>query len=257
MSAFVLPVYSLWLRDMRHFVRRRSRVVGAIGQPVVIWALLAAGFAGSVDGRHTGGAEYGAFFFPGVLLLITVFTSMFSTMSVIEDRKSGFMQGVLASPASRSALLWGKMLAGSTLSLIQAAVLFALLPVAGITVSFGAAAASALLLAVTGLVLTSFGLLISWRMQSTQGFHAVMNLVLMPMWVLSGALFPIGGASDWLAVVIRLNPMYYVTSLFQTAFFSGTDVAVAGSPDVMTASIIALLSGAAVYAVTLRTLSIR
>jgi ABC-2 type transport system permease protein len=257
MSVFLLPVYSLWLRDMRHFVRRRSRVIGSIGQPVVIWALLAAGFAGSVDASYTGGADYGAFFFPGVLLLITVFTSMFSTMSVIEDRKSGFMQGVLASPASRGALLWGKMLAGSTLSLIQAAVLFALLPVAGIPVSFEAAGVSALLVAAAGLILTSLGLLIAWHMQSTQGFHAIMNLLLMPMWVLSGALFPVAGASDWLAAIIRLNPMYYVTSLFHAAFFLGSGTTVAGSPDIVTASIVALLSGAAVYVATLRTLSKR
>lgn len=255
MSAFVLPVYSLWLRDVRHFFRRRSRVIGAIAQPIVIWAFLSAGFMNSVDGRSMGGAGYGAFFFPGVLLLITVFTAMFSTMSVIEDKKAGFMQGVLVSPASRAAIVWGKMLAGSTLSLLQAAVFFLLLPFIGLKVTLGAVLLSVAVLALVALLLTGFGLLIAWRMTSTQGFHAIINLVLMPMWVLSGALFPVEGASEWLAMIIRLNPMYYVTSLFQSAFFLGSGVTLGGGPDFSTALIISLLTAAVLYFFTLRTVS--
>lgn len=255
MSSFILPAYSLWLRDIRHFFRRRSRVIGAIAQPIIIWVFLSAGFLHSVDGDSMGGAQYGAFFFPGVLLLITVFSAMFSTMSVIEDKKSGFMQGVLVSPASRSAVVWGKMLAGSTLSLLQAAVFFLLLPFIGLAVTIEAVLLSIAVLAVVGLLLTGFGLLIAWRMNSTQGFHAIINLVLMPMWVLSGALFPVDGASEWLAQIMRLNPMYYMTSLFQSAFFLNSGVTLSGGPQISTALIVSILTAGVLYIFTLRTVS--
>ena len=255
MSSFVLPTYSLWLRDLRHFFRRRSRVIGAIGQPIVIWMFLGAGFMNSVDKDATGGVAYGAYLFPGMLLLITLFSAIFSTISVIEDRKSGFMQGVLVSPAPRSAIVWSKLLAGTTLSLLQAVVFMLLLPFTGLSMSIGAVLLSVVVLTVTGLVLTCLGLLISWRMTSTQGFHAIMNLLLMPMWVLSGALFPVDGAAGWLAMLMRLNPLYYFTSLFQTSFFLGSDVVVSGGPDPTTALVVSAVAAITLYVFTLRAVS--
>ncbi len=255
MSTFILPTYSLWLRDLRQFFRRRSRVVGAIGQPIVIWVFLGAGFMNSVDADSAGGAQYGTFLFPGMLLLITLFSAIFSTISVIEDRKSGFMQGVLVSPASRSSIVWSKMLAGTTLSLLQAVLFMILLPFTGLHLTAVGIALSVLVLTLTGLALTSLGLLISWRMQSTQGFHAIMNLLLMPMWVLSGALFPVEGASDWLALLMRLNPMYYVTSLFHAVFFLDSGIVLSGGPDVMTAIVVSAVTAVTVYVFTLRLVS--
>lgn len=229
MTDILLPTYSLWSRDLKHFVRQRSRVVGAVGQPFVIWIFLSAGFRDSVD---AGGAGYGAYLFPGIILLIALFAAIFSTISVIEDRKTGFMQGVLASPAPRASIVWSKMLTGTTIALAQSLLFMVLLPFTGLTLSWEGIGLSTLILAVTGMTLTGLGFLISWVMTSTQGFHAVMNLLLMPMWLLSGAFFPPEGTAAWLGFVIRLNPLYYVNALFQQAFFLDSGVTVAAGPSV-------------------------
>jgi ABC-2 type transport system permease protein len=255
MSSFALPVYSLWLRDLRQFFRRRSRVLGAIGQPIVIWLFLGAGFGTGVVGDGASGMSYAAFLFPGMLLLITLFSAIFSTISVIEDRRSGFMQGVLVSPASRGAILWGKIAAGATLSFAQAMLFLLFLPWIGVSVSAQGLLLAMLVLLLAAVLLTSLGLLIAWRMSSTQGFHAIMNLLLMPMWVLSGALFPVEGAHPWLAALMRLNPMYYVTSLFHDMFFLGSGVAVGGGASWMLSLAVIAVAIVALHLVTLNTVA--
>lgn len=227
MKALVLPTYSLWVRDLKHFIRQRSRVIGAVGQPFVIWIFLSAGFQHSVD---AGGADYGTFLFPGIILLIALFAAIFSTISVIEDRKSGFLQGVLTSPAPRAAIVWSKMLAGTTIALLQSAVFMVLLPFTGLALTWAGIGLGILILAAAGMTLTGLGFLLAWSMSSTQGFHAVMNLLLVPMWLLSGALFPQSGTADWLGLLTRLNPLSYVTALFQRAFFLGSAVSVGDAP---------------------------
>lgn len=227
MTALLLPTYSLWSRDLKHFVRQRSRVIGAVGQPFVIWIFLSAGFRHSVD---AGAADYGVYLFPGIILLIALFAAIFSTISVIEDRKSGFLQGVLVSPAPRAAIVWSKMLAGTTIALAQSLLFLLLLPIAGFTPSMEGIGLGALILFGVGMTLTALGFLIAWSMTSTQGFHAIMNLLLLPMWLLSGAFFPPSGVASWLEVIIRLNPLYYVNSLFQRVFFLGSAVALPAGP---------------------------
>ncbi|MFA6233112.1 MAG: ABC transporter permease [Bacteroidota bacterium] len=229
MTSILLPTYSLWVRDLKHFIRQRSRVIGAVGQPFVIWIFLSAGFRHSVD---AGSADYGTYLFPGVIMLIALFAAIFSTISVIEDRKTGFMQGVLTSPAPRASIVWSKMLAGTTIALLQSVVFMVLLPFTGLSLTWDGIGLSVLILAGTGMTLTGLGFLIAWSMSSTQGFHAIMNLLLIPMWLLSGAFFPPEGTASWLGVIIRLNPLYYVTTLFQKAFFLGSGVTVSGGPSI-------------------------
>lgn len=227
MTGFALPTYGLWQRDLRHFLRQRSRVIGAVGQPFVIWIFLAAGFRHSMQ---AAGSAYGTWLFPGVILLIALFAAIFSTISVIEDRRSGFLQGVLTSPAPRAAIVLSKMLAGTTIALAQALIFMVLLPFSGITLTLQGFVLSMLLLTAAGMMLTALGFIMAWRMESTQGFHAVMNLLLLPLWMLSGAFFPLEGAAGWMRVIMQLNPLYYVTSLFQQAFFLGNPVQVPGAP---------------------------
>ncbi len=249
MTGILLPTYSLWVRDLKHFVRQRSRVIGAVGQPFVIWIFLSAGFKNSVD---AGGTDYGAFLFPGIILLIALFAAIFSTISVIEDRKSGFMQGVLTSPAPRAAIVWSKLLAGTTIALLQSVVFMALLPFTGLSLSWAGIGLSILILTATGMTLTGLGFLLAWSMSSTQGFHAVMNLLLVPMWLLSGALFPPSGTADWLGVIIRLNPLYYVTTLFQRTFFLGSGVRIAEGPSIAVSLLVFAALFLLLYFISLR-----
>jgi ABC-2 type transport system permease protein len=206
----VLSIYTLWLRDLVRFVRQRSRIVGAFATPIVFWALLGSGLG---DSFSAGGAERGGgylhFFFPGTLALIVLFTAIFSTISLIEDRQQGFLQGVLVAPVSRTAIVLGKLLGGTTLALAQAGLFLLLAPVAGISLSAAQLPALLLMLALLAFALTGLGFVIAWWLDSTQGFHAIMNLLLVPMWVLSGAVFPASGAAAWLRPLMHVNPMTY------------------------------------------------
>jgi ABC-2 type transport system permease protein len=195
---------SLAWRELVRFYRQRGRVVSALATPLVFWLLIGSGL-----GSSFAGGRYLEYLFPGTLLLVVMFTSIFSTISVIEDRREGFLQAVLVSPAPRWAVVLGKALGGGAVAFLQGMVFLALAPLAGMKATWAGAAGAAGVVALLALGLSSLGLAIAWRMDSTQGFHAVMNLFLMPMWLLSGALFPASGAAGWLRWVMRADPLSY------------------------------------------------
>lgn len=209
----MMPVYTLWLRDAVRFLRQRSRVVGALGTPVVFWLLIGSGMHRSFQLPGAGGAvSYLEFFFPGTLALIVLFTAIFSTISVIEDRQAGFMQGVLVAPVPRTAIALGKIFGGTTLAVLQAALFLVAAPFVGIDLSWVGLLLTLAMLALIGFGLTGLGFLLAWSLDSTQGFHAVMNLLLIPMWLLSGAVFPVEGAASWIRALMLANPLTYGVS---------------------------------------------
>lgn len=213
----VTAVRVLAWREVVRFLRQRHRVIGAVAQPLVFWVLFGAGLRNSF--RLTageGGPTFLEYYFPGTLMLVLLFTAIFSTISVIEDRREGFLQGVLVAPVARWAMVLGKIVGGTLIAMLHG-LIFLLF---GLTFQ-GATGASAWaqlggLLFVSSLAMTGLGFVIAWRMQSTQGFHAIMNLLLMPMWLLSGAFFPAPdrvpgmpwsqAALHW---VMRANPVTY------------------------------------------------
>lgn len=207
------PAWTLAQRELIRFFRQRSRVVGAMGQPLLFWILFGAGLKNSfqspewssVLGRSLSYQEY---FFPGVAVLIVLFTAIFSTISIIEDRKEGFLQGVLVSPVSRLSIVLGKLTGGMCLSLIQAGIFLALAPLMGIHASLLQWVLIFGFLALLAFTLTALGFVMAWPLDSTQGYHALMSMLLMPMWLLSGAFFP-GGETGWLSWLMRLNPLTY------------------------------------------------
>jgi ABC-2 type transport system permease protein len=207
-------------REVVRFFRQPNRVAGAIGQPLIFWVLFGAGFRGSF--RAPGGdASYAQFFLPGIVVLIVLFTAIFSTISIIEDRREGFLQSVLVAPVSRVFVVLGKVFGGTLLALLHAAVFLLLAPFVGIGVGPLHLLAAAGTILLVGFALTSLGLCIAWRMDSTQGFHAIMSVFLMPLWLLSGAFFPPDGADRWLAWLLRLNPLSYGVSLLRHALGMG------------------------------------
>ncbi len=209
-SRFLLAVGTLAQRELVRFFRQRSRIIGALGQPVVFWLLFGTGLRGSFrPPTWNPNLSYAEYFFPGVMVMILLFTAIFATISIIEDRREGFLQGVLAAPVPRLAIVLGKVIGGTLLALIQVSLFALLAPLGGVTIPLAAIPGLVLFPALGGVALTSLGFLIAWPMNSTQGFHAVMSIVLMPMWLLSGAFFPAEGAGP-LAWVIRANPMTYL-----------------------------------------------
>jgi ABC-2 type transport system permease protein len=194
-------------RELVRFVRQRNRVMGALGQPIIFWLLFGAGL-------RTSNLDY-AHFFPGTLVMILLFTAIFATISIIEDRREGFLQGVLVAPVPRWAMMLGKVLGGSAIAMLQGVVFLVL---GWLTEKIGwgdiisptllGVLAALVLMFVLSVALTALGFLIAWRMDSTQGFHAIMSVFLLPMWLLSGAFFPmdVGG---WLGWIVRANPLTY------------------------------------------------
>ena len=228
-----LVVYTLCRRELVRFFRQRNRVVGAIGQPILFWLLFGAGLGpsfrlpGTAAGTSGEGVSYREFFFPGTMSLILLFTAIFTTISIIEDRREGFLQSVLVAPISRWSMVLGKLLGGTLIALVQALVFFALgatlelhyspVMIAGVTAfSF-----------LSAFALTSLGFVLAWRMDSTQGFHAVMSIFLMPMWLLSGSFFP---GEGWLSYVMAANPMTYMTAGLRHLMYVGSDRAAALPP---------------------------
>ncbi len=218
-------VLALWKRELIKFVRDYNRVAGAILQPLVVWLLLGFGFRESFqipDVRAAADVPYLEFLFPGILALVALFTSIFSTISIVEERKTGFLQAALASPSPRSALVLGTILGGTTLAVLEAVLFIALLPMIGHPLSFAGVALMLLVTFFIGLSFTALGVVIAWRTRTTRGFHAVMNLFLMPLWVLSGAFFPAEGAPGVLQWIIRLNPVSYgVAGLREAMYLPG------------------------------------
>ncbi len=202
----ILATYSLWLRDVLRFLRQPSRVIGALLTPVIFWFVIGSGLGSSFQ-TATGETGFLRYYFPGSLALIVLFTALFSTISIIEDRQEGFLQGVLASPAPRAAIVLGKALGGTTLAVINGLVFMLLLPFSGLSPGVGEVGAAMACVALLGLALSGLGIMIAWPMRSAQGFHGIMNAVLVPMWLLSGALFPASGASGWVQTLMRLNPL--------------------------------------------------
>jgi ABC-2 type transport system permease protein len=210
MSAIALQAGTLWWREITRFARQRSRLVGAFLQPLVFWALLGAGLKASFrPSGMPGDINYMQYFYPGVIILVLLFTAIFATISTVEDRKEGFLQGVLVAPIARSTVVLGQALGATTLALIQGIIFLILAPLAGIHLNFAAIVVSAGMMAIIAFALTSIGLLIAWRIESTQGFHAIMNLILIPIWLLSGAFFPATGVPGWLYWPMHLNPLSY------------------------------------------------
>ena len=202
----ILATYSLWRRDVVRFLRQPSRVVGALLTPVIFWLVIGSGLGSSFQPAGSDGG-FLPYYFPGSLALIVLFTAIFSTISIIEDRQEGFLQGVLASPAPRAAIVLGKALGSTTLAVLNALVFLLLLPFSGLSPGAGGVAGAVACVMLLGLALSGLGIMIAWPLRSAQGFHAIMNVALVPMWLLSGALFPASGASAWVQALMRFNPL--------------------------------------------------
>jgi len=228
-STALLATGTLWRRELVRFFRQPSRIAGAAGSPLLFWILIGSGLSGSF--RLPGGpsdVDFLEYFFPGTVVLVLLFAAIFSTISVIEDRQQGFLQGVLVAPVPRAAVVAGKVLGGATLAWLQALVFLALAPLSGIRLTLLSALAAAGVMALLAVGLTAIGFVFAWRVDSVQGFHAVMNLLLVPMWLLSGAFFPLAGAPGWLAALMSVNPLTYGVSALRGALYGAVPPPAAG-----------------------------
>jgi ABC-2 type transport system permease protein len=206
----LLPAFTLWWREIVRFYRQKTRVVGVLASPLVFWLVIGSGFGTSF--RSGGGPSqqhYLDYFYPGALIMTVLFTSIFTMMSVIDDRKEGFLLSVLVAPVPRSAIVLGKVLGGTTLSAIQGMIFLIFAPFTGVHLDVVQVLLVAVVVFLVSFALTALGFAIAWPMDSSQAFHGIVNLFLIPLWLLSGSLFPLTGASLWIRLLMRLNPLTY------------------------------------------------
>jgi ABC-2 type transport system permease protein len=202
-------VRTLWLREITKFLRDRSRLIGALVQPLGFWVLLGFGFYGTFQMPGSAEVGYLEYLYPGIIALILLFTAIFSTISVVQERQEGFLQAALVAPVPRTTIVLGLVSGGATLAVAEAILFLLLAPLVGLTpgvVGLLVVIAAATLMA---LAFTALGFTIAWRLDTTRGFHAVMNLFLLPMWFLSGAFFPAASVPAVLRWVMYANPAYY------------------------------------------------
>lgn len=212
-------LWALWMREMRKFLRERSRVIGAFAQPLGFWALLGFGFGGTFQIPGATSVSYLAFLFPGIITLIALFTAIYSTISVVQERQEGFLQAALVAPVPRWVLVVGTSLGGVSLAMVQALLFMVALPFLGLTPTF-----NGLLLAFLGVFLlalsfSSLGLVMAWKVSSTRGYHALMNIVLMPLWLLSSGPFPLEGTPFLLKGLMLVNPVTHGVGLIRSGVY--------------------------------------
>ena len=223
-AGVALPAFTLWWREIVRFYRQPGRVVGVLASPLVFWAVLGSGFGTSFrSGGGAGQQHYLDYSYPGILILIVLFTSIFTMMSVIEDRKEGFLLSVLVAPVPRTAIVLGKVLGGTTLAAVQGLIFLIFAPFAGVHLNPIQILLLAVVVFLVSFSLTALGFAIAWPMDSTQAFHGIVNLFLIPLWLLSGALFPLSGASGWIRVIMRVNPLTYGVEALRVLLYPGAD----------------------------------
>ncbi|HXB75519.1 MAG TPA: ABC transporter permease [Candidatus Acidoferrales bacterium] len=201
MTGFFLPAATLWQREMIRFWRQKSRVMSVVASPLVFWLLI--GY----------GSNDLALYYSGTLVLTVMFSAIFSTISIIEDRREGFLLSMLVSPAPRTSLVLGKILGAATLGWIQGLMLLAFAPLAGVSIGLMEVIQVVAAMFLISFALTGLGFAIAWKMDSTAAFHGIMMLLLVPMWMASGALFPMAKAHGWVKAIMWINPLTYSVSL--------------------------------------------
>jgi len=203
-------IYIIWLRDIKRFFRDKPRLISGIARPSLYLFILGSGLSsafGMFGGR--GGDWYIDFMYPGILGMVVIFTSLFSAFSIVWDREFGFLKEILVAPISRTSIVVGKALGGSSISLLQGIILLIFAPLLHIKLNFSMVVKICFLILLTSFALTSLGILIASRMKSMHGFNMVMNFLVMPMFLLSGAMFPLKGIPKWLEYLVNINPLSY------------------------------------------------
>jgi ABC-2 type transport system permease protein len=206
-------IYIIWYRDVLRFWRNRPRLFSSLGQPVLFLVVfgtgLSASFRGAAAGNFGGARSYVDFLYPGVVAMAVLFTSIFSAMSTVWDREFGVLKEVLVAPVSRRGVAIGKALGGSTQAVFQGSIVLLLGPFVGVTLTPLLVLQMIVLMFVLAFAMSSLGIAIASRIQTLEGFGVVVNLLAMPLFFLSGALFPLVGIPAWLSVLTRLDPATY------------------------------------------------
>jgi ABC-2 type transport system permease protein len=213
----------VWQRELIRFWRDKLRIVTSLLQPLIFLFVLGGGLA-QIAAGGTEGVDLRTFMFPGVLAMAVLFTAMFSAASVVWDREYGFLREMLVAPVRRGSIVLGKCFGGATVAAFQGVIVMALAPLVHVPYSVSMIVEVLALQLLLAFMITAFGVMAAVQISQMQAFMALMQMVVMPLLFLSGALFPLSGLPHWLAVLNRLDPLTYAVNPIRTAVFDHLDL---------------------------------
>ncbi len=211
MNRNLMGIYTIWLRDVRRFWRDRPRIIGATIQPALFLFLLGTGLGRGIVGAFGDDirGDYLTFIYPGIIGMSILFTSIFSAISIVWDREIGFLKEVMVAPIARWAVAVGKAFGGSTVAVFQGCLMLIFAPFVNVHINLIMVATLIPLMLLIAFSITSLGIVTAARMHSMQGFQVIMNFLVLPMFFLSGAMFPITNLPRWMGIFIAINPLTY------------------------------------------------
>ena len=219
------PVYIMWLREVKKYLRSKSRIIGSLGQPLLFLVALGFGF-GAIYSKAVGGS-FIDFLAPGIIAMSILFTAMFGGIAVIWDRQFGFLKETLVAPVSRFKIMWGRTLGGATAAIFQGVIVLIITVLIGFRPSLIMTPVAFLFMILIGLFFTSLGTAFASRMEDMQAFPLISNFIILPVFFLSGALFPLADAPEVLKIISYFDPLTYgvdgirgaLTGISQFGFF--------------------------------------
>lgn len=206
-------IFILWLRDIKRYWYDKPRIVASLGQPLLFLFVLGSALSPSFKGPS--GLNFTEFIFPGIIGMTILFTSVFSGMSIVWDREFGFLKEVMVAPVSRWAISIGKAFGGASVALIQGVIMLTLSLLIGVKFSIAGLLVSIMIMFLIAFAMSSLGIMIAARIKEMEGFQVIVNFLVMPIFFLSGALFPLDRLPGWLTVLTRIDPLTYGVDLLR------------------------------------------
>ncbi len=213
----------VWRRDLIRFFNDRIRMMATLVQPLLFLFVLGSGLQ-QLSSASTHGVNLKTFIYPGILCIAVMFTAMFSAASIVWDREFGFLREMLVAPVRRSSIVIGKCLGGATVACTQGVIMILLAPLVGVPYSFQLIVGIFALQLLLAFTITAFGVMIAVRIKQMQAFFGVMQMIVMPMFFISGALFPVANLPAWLTVLNRIDPLTYAVDPMKSLVFSNIDI---------------------------------
>jgi ABC-2 type transport system permease protein len=224
MARMAIGAYVIWLRDLKRFWRDRMRRIGAFVQPLIYLFLLGTGLEAAFGVFGTGDINYVAFMYPGIVGMTILFTAVFSGISIIWDREFGFLKEMMVAPIPRTSVALGKVTGGGTTAFLQGIILLLFMPLVSIPYSVEKIVLMLLFMLALAMSLSSMGVLIAARMRSFEGFPIVINFILLPMFFLSGAMFPLQNLPGWMEFLTKINPLTYAVDALRGICLKGVEI---------------------------------
>jgi ABC-2 type transport system permease protein len=217
----------VWKRELIRYFRNRIRIVTSLAQPILFLFVLGSGLSSIVKSPAGPHVDFKTFMFPGVIAMTILFTAIFSAVSIVWDREFGFLREMMVAPVRRGALVTGKTLGGATVATLQGVIMLLLAPLVHVPYGPVLIIELLLLMMLCALMLTSIGVLAASRMQQVESFQVVMQLFVLPMFFLSGAVFPLENLPTWLSILTKIDPLTYIVDPMRRAVFAHANLTAA------------------------------